>query len=366
MFKEKSNLNLIQVLRGIASLLVVLLHTTVNSKEIFKKEFLGSFFSFGGAGVDIFFVLSGFIITYTSAKGLTQPRKMLPFLGRRFVRIFPTYWIIFTLFILLQLALPSFYKTHYNFTASNICATLFLLPGHPMVNGVSWTLSYELFFYALFSIAFLLPGKKLAFALAMLYALVIVVLALLGYNYENGNKWIDLLTSPMNIEFFMGILAAVLVRRIPLAYAIPLIVSGSLLFLGGGIFTDLGYRLLPTAFNRVVIFGIPSFLIITGLVKYELNKKIRIHNFLLLLGEGSYSLYLVHLPVVVGCIRLMNKFNIQNDIILHALLLLMIVMICCASILFFKCIERPIITKLNALKKSQTTLDHKTRDSIQS
>ena len=366
MLKEKSNLNLIQVLRGIASLLVVLLHVSVNSKEIFKQNFLGGFFYFGGAGVDIFFVLSGFIITYTSVKGLTQPDRMLPFLRRRFVRIFPTYWIIIIFFILLQLALPSFYKTHYNFTTANICATLFLLPGHPMVNGVSWTLSYELFFYVLFSIAFLLPGKKLAFALCMLYALVIIVLALLGYNYENGNKWIDLLTSPMNIEFFMGILAAVLVRRIPLSYGIPLIISGGLLFLGGGIITELSYRLLPNAFNRVVIFGIPSFLIIMGLVRYELNKKLVIHNILLLLGEASYSLYLVHLPVVVGCIRIVNKLNIQNDIILHAILLLVIIMICCASILFFKWIERPIITKLNSPNKSIVHLDHKTPRIIRS
>ena len=347
MLKEKNNLNLVQVLRGIASLLVVLLHTTVNAKEIFKKDFLGGFFSFGGAGVDIFFVLSGFIITYTSAKGLTQPGKMLPFLRRRFVRIFPTYWIIITLFILLQLALPSFYKTHYDFTISNICSTIFLLPGHPMVNGVSWTMSYELFFYALFSLAFLLPNKKLSFALAMLCGLVITALALLGYNFENGNKWIDLLTSPMNVEFFMGVIIGALVWRIPARSSLPLIITGSLLFLASAIFFDLNYRLLPNAFNRVLIFGVPSFLIIAGLVRFELNKKIAVHNVLLSLGEASYSLYLLHLPVVAGCIRIIAKFNIQNNVILHGLMFVMIVVICWASILFFKLIERPIISKLN-------------------
>ena len=354
MIKQEKNLDLIQVLRGIASLLVVLLHTTMNAKEIFNKDFLGGFFTFGGAGVDIFFVLSGFIITYTAAKGLTQPGKLLPFLRRRFVRIFPTYWIIITIFILLQLALPSFYRTHYNFTLSNICSTLFLLPGHPMVNGVSWTLSYELFFYVLFSLAFLLPGKRLAFALSMLYGSVIIALSLWGYNFEHGNRWIDLLTSPMNVEFFMGVIIAVLVRRIPPGLSLPLIITGSLLFLAGGIAVDLNYGLLPNAFNRVVIFGIPSFLIISGLVRFELGRKIKLHNILLSLGEASYSLYLLHLPVVAGCMRIMTKFNIQNNVILHGMLLIMIALICYASILFFKWIERPIINKLNELGKKRS------------
>ncbi len=356
MLKEKGNLNLIQVLRGVASLLVVLLHTTVNSKEILNRDFCLNIFSFGGSGVDIFFVLSGFIITYTSLKGLAQPGKLLSFLRRRFVRIFPTYWIIITLFVLIQVALPSFYKTHYSFTVSNICSTLFLLPGHVMVNGVSWTLSYELFFYILFSLAFLLPNKKLAFTLSMLYALVIIVLPFLGYDFENGNRWMNLLTYPMNVEFFMGVLAAILIPRIPPGFSLPLMIMGGFLFLAGGIFTDQQLRLLPGTFNRVVLFGIPSFLIITGLVKFELSKNITVHNILLSLGEASYSLYLLHLPVIVACMKIIAKFNIHNNFILHGLLLFMIVIICYASILFFKWVEKPIISKLNKSNKTKMTL----------
>jgi len=354
--RKHKNLNLVQVLRGVASLLVVFFHTTINSREIFGKDFCFNFFLFGGAGVDIFFVLSGFIITYTCARSITHTDKLLPFLRRRFVRIFPTYWIIITIFILIQLVLPSFYKTHYDFHTSNLVGTLFLLPGHTMVNGVSWTLSYELFFYLLFSIGFLLPNKKIAFVLSMLYALAIIGIAIAGYSFEPGNKWPFLCTFPMNVEFFMGVLAAALIPRIPQGSASPLLIIGVLLFLGGGIFTDQNLQLLPNVFNRVIIFGIPSFFIIIGLVKMELSKHINVHNILLSLGEASYSLYLLHLPIIVACMRFIAKFDLRNNFILHTLLFLMIMIICCASILFFKWIEKPIIAKLSGLGKNKISL----------
>ena len=65
--QANKNLHLIQALRGIASLFVVLLHTTVNASDILHTDFLFKAFKFGGAGVDIFFVISGFIISFTTA-----------------------------------------------------------------------------------------------------------------------------------------------------------------------------------------------------------------------------------------------------------------------------------------------------------
>lgn len=349
---DDKNLLLIQLLRGIASLLVVFMHVTVNAKEISNQIFLGGFFKFGGAGVDIFFVLSGFIITYTSRKGIGHFNKLLPFLSRRFIRIFPTYWIIIGMFLLLQIILPAFYKTHYSFTAENFLSTWFLLPGHTMVNGVSWTLTNELFFYALFSLAFLIPGKRIAFSLSMLYAVALIVIPIFGYNAQHGNYWINLIMLPMNVEFFMGVLAATIIPYISKALSMPLVIGGSIIFLLNAILSNQGFYLLPDSFNRVLFFGIPSFLIVTGLVKYELSKNIRVHNILLSLGEASYSLYLLHLPLVVAGIKIIARFNIENNIILHGLLFLLIGIICFASILFYKWVEKSLINKLKGQYKS--------------
>jgi exopolysaccharide production protein ExoZ len=355
------NLQLIQVLRGAASLFVVLFHATINFPATPGRSFLFGFFGFGYAGVDIFFVLSGFIITYTSIRWATQRNQLLPFIRRRCIRIFPSYWIIISLFLILQLLLPAFYKTHYSFTLPNFIATWFLLPGHTMVNGVSWTLSYELFFYLLFSLVFLLPSKKWTFTLFALYILVIVALPFLENNPANRSEWQKLLTDPMNIEFFMGVMAALLIPYIPQQLSLPFIITGGLLFLTAGILTDHQYYLLSNGFNRIIIFGVPSFLIIAGLVRFELNKKINVHNILLSLGEASYSLYLLHLPLIAAAVKLMTRLNIQNNIIFQLLLLVIVGITCYGSILFYKWIEKPIIGKLNRLGKTGHTksLEHK-------
>jgi exopolysaccharide production protein ExoZ len=352
--QQNKNLELIQVLRGIASLLVVFLHSTVNVNSLLKKEFCFNAFVFGGAGVDIFFVLSGFIITYTSIKALQTSRTPLPFLRRRFVRIFPAYWVVITLFLIIQLLFTSFYSSGaYNFTLPNVLATYFLLPDHTMVNGVSWTLTYELFFYFLFSLAFFIPKKNIALWLGILYALIIIVLHCFGYDaQQQQNKWLQLITLPMNTEFVMGIIAALTISKIRSSVALPFLIAGCLLFIGGAILHDTGYSVTHNGFNRVILFGIGSFFIITGLVKYELQRKVEVHSFLLKLGEASYSLYLLHLPLVVACIKIIAKLGITNNIIIRGLLIVAIIIICFGSILFFRFIEKPIIDKLNAYRKT--------------
>jgi len=345
------NLQLIQMLRGIASLLVVLLHCTVNSSEALQKNFFGNFFSFGGAGVDIFFVLSGFIITYTNFKSIGKADHFSFFFKRRIVRIYPTYWIIISMFLLLQVVLPSFYRSHFSFDLKNIFSTYLLFPGHVMVNGVSWTLSYEIFFYLLFSLSFFIPAKKWSFNLAILYTIIIIALPICNYNFENGNTWLSLITYPMNAEFFMGVIAAVVIPKISSRIATPLIITGGIIFLASAIFSDQNFHLVNNTFNRVILFGIPSFLIITGVLKYELTNKIKVYSIFLLLGEASYSLYLIHLPVVAASFKILAKFNISNNLIIHCLILLMVCIICYASIIFYKFVEKPIITRLNSLRR---------------
>ena len=253
------------------------MHTTGAAKEIWGINFLGQIFKFGGAGVDIFFVLSGFIITYTSKKALKESSNFITFLKRRVIRIFPVYWIIITIFLLIQIALPAFYKTPYDLTLINLLNTYCLMPDHIMINSVSWTLTYELFFYILFSLAFLIRSQKILIILSCTYVLVLIFASsFLSYGFSN-NRWISVIFYPMNIEFFMGIAVALLVPLINISISKFLIVIGSILFIAAALISNLDYYLFKNGFDRVIIFGIPSFCILLGVVRLELN--IRCINF---------------------------------------------------------------------------------------
>lgn len=312
-------------------------------------SFLGDFFSFGGAGVDIFFVLSGFIITYINRRSLSSRSNFPKFLRRRFVRIFPIYWVIITLFLLLQFILPSFYHTHYPLGFSNLMGTYLLLPDHIMVNGVSWTLSYELFFYFIFSLAFLIRHRLALWILSISYVLVLIVVPFTGYDFATGNKWMSLVLFPMNLEFFMGIIAALIIPKINRHLGIAFLITGTVGFLTSALISNNGYS-LNSLLNRVILFGIPSFFIIAGIVRYELDRKIKVHNQLVLLGEASYSLYLLHLPIVAAGMIILSKLNLQSGLTKHIAVIALILVICIGSILFFKWVERPLINRLNRKK----------------
>lgn len=353
MLTSKKTLGSIQLLRGIASILVVLLHITINCRENTGQIFLFNIFSFGGSGVDIFFVLSGFIITYSNLRYLAQPSSVGKFLKRRFIRIFPIYWIIITGFLILQLVLPAFYKSPFDTSLANMLQTYLLLPGHIMINGVSWSLTNELFFYLLFTLALLLPNKKISFYLMGVYFLFLIVFALTNPMAINGNPYKELLLFPMNIEFFLGVFIVLIVNRIPKNWIYPLMISGIAFFIAGAFLSNSDFTVVSSssnvALNRVLLFGLPSFLIILAVVKLEFSKTVNMHNIFLHLGDASYSIYLIHLPIVAAFFKLVVKFNINNAVLLSLCSFLLLITVCVAGIFIYHKIEKPLIERLNKL-----------------
>jgi exopolysaccharide production protein ExoZ len=163
------------MLRGIACVLVVLMHVTVTFSQTFHAYFLWNFFKFGGAGVDVFFVLSGFIITYSNRQHIGKPHNILKFIKKRLIRIFPIYWIIISFFLVIQVMLPTYYETHFQMNFVNIFSTFFLLPNHIMLNGVSWSLTNELFFYLLFLLSLLISNTNFILGLLAAYLVFLML-----------------------------------------------------------------------------------------------------------------------------------------------------------------------------------------------
>ncbi|TIV73797.1 MAG: acyltransferase, partial [Mesorhizobium sp.] len=170
-----TSIHSIQYLRGLAACAVVCFHVS---------EQFGGPFDVGAAGVDVFFVISGFIMWVTTAGRPANPWR---FMGRRITRIAPLYWIVTLLTAMGILMKPQFFYDHF-FSVANFVGSLFFLPVlqedalHPIVVQ-GWTLCYEMMFYLVFTLVLFL-GERWRFgvlvgALAAIVALHFVLPA--GY-----------------------------------------------------------------------------------------------------------------------------------------------------------------------------------------
>src|SRR5665213_484275 len=135
----------IQAARGAAALLVVFYHAgrMLSLNQYVGNDPLDGLFSFGHAGVDFFFVLSGFIIYFVHHKDLNSPQRVSRYAWRRFVRIYPIYWVVTLGAIALAVA-----GHHNDISVQRITASFFLLPqAEDPIVGVAWTLEHEVLFY---------------------------------------------------------------------------------------------------------------------------------------------------------------------------------------------------------------------------
>lgn len=294
---KNQKLNLIQAFRGLAALLVVLFHATQISEAQFNYLFLNNFFIFGDSGVDLFFVLSGFIIFYIHRSDINVKTKFKSFILKRFVRIYPFYWLLTILALFSYFFVPALWDKTYTLTSlGGIIKSIFLIPQeqYPVV-GVGWTLSYELLFYFMFSLLiFLRP--KLSVPIVSGWLLLTLGLFFLETfsSFEATPFYLKFLFSRYNLEFIFGVIAAYLVYKIrfkiKVNQAFLVLNLGVILFALCCIFFKPG-ELLNI---RIIAYGISSMLIILGAALIDLIAPLKIPTFLLHLGNASYSIYLTN------------------------------------------------------------------------
>lgn len=284
----------LQACRAVAAGLVVLYHVTAYLQERLQVQFLGGFFSFGFTGVDFFFVLSGFIIFYVHGGDIGKPARLGPYLLKRFIRIFPIYWVITLVKIGALLTLPGYAKD-YELQADSIVDSLVLLPQqHLPIIGAAWTLSHELLFYLLFGLA-IAYGRRLA--LCVLSIWVVGIVAVNGFLVLAGDApWqvhylVQFVLNARNGEFALGCLSAAIVSR----YAIPrpglLLIAGLLLYVAGGLLVDIAWS--TSVVFYALMFGLASLLVVTSLSALEQRGRVRVPKILVLCGDASYSTYLL-------------------------------------------------------------------------
>ena len=284
----------IRYLRGAAALLVVFQHVALKGRQ-FSNDPL-SFFRFGHGGVDIFFIISGFIMCHTCSKGRAAEAGPLDFLKRRAARILPLYWLLTLLALLVFVWNPSLVNSESGDT--RLVASFFLLPtdGHYLVaNG--WTLAYEFYFYFIFACGMFFRGNSGRWFSAALLGILI----LLGPWVGTLGVFAGFATDPLLAEFIYGIGIYFLFRS---QWRLPTWASVLTVLAGIGLMASLS----PRAFTgiRSIDFGVPALLICAGLVCLEPQlQKFRV-KVLEMMGDSSYSLYLIH-PFILSLISILFR-----------------------------------------------------------
>ena len=293
----------IQMGRGVAALLVVLVHAShgVALPQYTGQIPFGGFFEFGHSGVDFFFVLSGFIIFSVHRGDVGVPAALGRYVRRRLTRILPVYWVVMVLVLLLAVLKPGGPDLP---GAWRVLASVLLLPqsAEPML-GPSWTLVHEMMFYGLFALA--IVSRRLGAGVLMLWLAAI----LLGRFVGSDIPVLRVLMAPFNLEFVLGIAVAQMTMRVAVPWPRLLALAGALVFLATGMAENAA--MMPKEGDVAeLLFGSASAAIIAGLATAERQGRLRIGAAGAFLGDASYAIYLIHVIAVGLTARVLANLGI--------------------------------------------------------
>jgi exopolysaccharide production protein ExoZ len=327
----------IQVLRFAAAFVVVLFHAHVALVRSFPHHLADQIdhaFQVGASGVHIFFVISGFVMVYTSIRSRLTSGG---FLKRRLIRIYPIYWVIFTTYLVVH----QFLGNPYHVSVGDIVKAALLLPGYSaMVIGPGWTLSFEMYFYVCFALALFAGVRRGLVTLTIVYSLSVLAGRLAVAPAAIGNT----LTDSLLLEFVAGAwLGFAYSRGFAVTHRIgAILIAVAIVLFASGFWVD--YKLVPS----IVCWGIPSLLLVTGALAFEPELRSGTGRFFGRLGDSSYLLYLSH--VLVIDLLLATPISLLNRNEAWAIAISLPLALLCTGIAAggYRTIELPL---LNAMKR---------------
>ncbi|KFC70987.1 Acyltransferase 3 [Bosea sp. LC85] len=303
--KASPKLILVQSLRVFAALAVVFYHAQYDAESLavrFGIAYQPSALLPWPAGVDVFFVISGFIMVHTSRKLFATVDGPRVFLSRRIARVVPIYWAIVTVYLVIgQLAPAALNRDAPDLSA--ILTTYLFIP-FPQPNGVvhpvyalGWTLNYEMFFYSIFAGALLLQRERAVLAVAA------VLLSLVAFGRVSQALPVPLAfwSEPIVLEFVFGMALALLAEKGCLLSPMGRfgLFAIALLLLHLDLAKPGGALLLP----QVLAYGIPAAFLVAAAVLGPVSLAwSSVEYTVAALGDASYALYLVH-PFAIRALR---------------------------------------------------------------
>lgn len=303
----------VQVLRGLAAFLVLAFHTAAELRDGAAPDMGGRLkvFAtlpvpyFGNGGVDLFFLISGFVIVWTTKDVVGRPNAWSMFLQKRLIRIVPLYWLLTSVKLVAALALPALFRGS-AIEPWNAVASYLLIPStnpegivQPIISA-GWTLCYEMLFYYIFAACLAARIRPVPAATP-----VLIAAACVGVFRQPSWGGAATLLDPLLLEFVAGMWIAELAQR-------GRVVGGKLtltgLFALGAVALVASDLLAPQlAYQyRVLVWGLPAFAILYATIGLEPLVDFRRMRMSLLLGNSWSSLYLSHvlaLPLLILAAR---------------------------------------------------------------
>lgn len=311
----------LQALRGVAALLVLLFHYRfyLRGDDESGTTIWDALFGWGIIGVDIFFIISGFIMVYTTQHYMQGCSSAKRFLLNRAIRIIPLYYFGLLVAFLFGGAMSTF---HYPEKVQNLLSALTFtvyktsVTPHYIDDGgmynIRWTLNYEIYFYLAFALCLMMKHRILAL-ICWGGLMTCVIPALAGFQptlsvqgYDFQTPTIAFITNPLLLEFLIGVFAGYiylqLKRRIVLV-RLPLISStvaiGLLCYIVFGVYSG---RIRALNLESTIVLG----LLVLFLTLGEQVLQAYIPRVLKYVGNISFSLYLLHNPIGIAVMKQMG------------------------------------------------------------
>jgi len=337
----KAQLFSLQTLRGLAALLVAFYHTIpLLAAYKWHAPALALFSEWGQLGVDIFFVISGFVMII-SVTGKPQGRETaIAFMRARVARVVPLYWVMTTAMVLALYFLPAAFNQN-KLDGIHAFLSYFFVPYANSFTGtprpvlyVGWTLTYEMFFYLCFSLFLLLPRRS-----QVLPALIISFSVLVGIGATDpGNLVAKTLTNGLMVEFVFGCgIGYFYAKGLALGKttALVLIAVGTAAFLASiGKVVDLDYRCL--------YWGIPASAVVAGAAFLERAGGWPRMSIATAIGDSSYSLYLSHVFVLPVVAKLLSSVPVGRSLPGGLVCVLILVASIVSAHVIYLVLERPV------------------------
>jgi exopolysaccharide production protein ExoZ len=353
----------IQILRAIAALAVVFYHDGIETTNICTSIGTPCSYDFwvGGFGVPLFFIISGFIMVMTSWNSFGQAGAPFDFIKRRVIRIVPLYWLITSIAVIGIIISPSMLNVPV-LDPLYIAASYLFWPV-TRVNGLvrpianlGWTLNLEMMFYVVFTVAlFFSRARGLILAIGFLAAMsVLQAIGLFGKSGTLQSTPLNFWADPIILNFIMGMIIAVLFRRgvrlnlIETSMLIVISIFGILLV---GNFSGF-LNALPEdhVFNRVTAMIPMLCLVVAATLGPQLNPSRSFWRAGLLLGDASYSLYLIHPFILRPAAKIWAKL-IGTHLPVWSFTIVGIFAALSAGLVLYALVERPLTNHFGRHRK---------------